>query len=134
MPAIDRCQQNVVQALIKEGWQVSLKPYPLSASSRRVYIDLRATRDNSEQLLLIEVKCFADSETTLNDLYTALGQYLVYRSLLAQRGIEADLYLAIPTQIYHRVFKTLVGDLVEQLSIRMILVDLARERIDQWLS
>jgi hypothetical protein len=54
-------------------------------------------------ILLVEVKCFSDESAATTDLYVALGQYIVYRSLLVQQKVSAELHLAVdlsPQKLY----------------------------------
>ena len=68
----------------------------------------------------------------MSDLYTAIGQYLVYRTMLRELGKSLPLYLAIPTKAYYGVFQRLVPSLIDELKINVIVVDLGQERIELW--
>lgn len=138
MPALDQCHDQVVRALEKSGWRVSSKPYVLYiASQRRVYIDIYAYRqlgDDNQQLIIVEVKCFADDRTEFNDLYTAIGQYILYRNWLGSLKLTDELYLAMPTRAYNTIIQPLATAIIRENRVKMILVDLEREVIDQWIS
>lgn len=127
----------IVRALEKDGWTVAPRQQRLYVSRRHsLQIDIRATRQEngtSHSVLLIEVKCFADQEDETTDLYIGLGQYLVYRSLLRQNNIQADLFLAVPVHAYESVFKRMGMSAVRENGIRMVVVDLENEVIVQWL-
>jgi hypothetical protein len=137
MPALDQCHDQIVRALEKSGWKVSSKPYVLYiASQRRVYIDIHAYReigDNNQQLIIVEVKCFGDDRTELGDLYTAIGQYILYRNWLKTLAITDELYLAIPTRVYNNIIQPLAIAVVRENRVKMILVDLEQEIIDKWM-
>jgi hypothetical protein len=137
MPALDRCHPIVVRALEKDGWTVAPRQQELYVSKRHILqIDIKATRQQngtSRSLLFVEVKCFANRGDETTDLYIALGQYLVYRSLLKQKNIQADLYLAVPITAYESVFKRMGRAAVSENRIKMIVVDLEGEVITQWL-
>lgn len=100
MPRLDQCHSQIVRALEKTGWIVGDRPYILPVAGRRpLQIDLyarRATNGSPQTIIVVEVKCFADERAELNELYTAIGQYTLYRSLLRQRGITDFLFLAVP--------------------------------------
>ena len=135
MPALDQCHDNVVNALAKAGWTVADRQFGFKTPLNWLFIDIQATRVTSgaiEQILLVEVKCFADGGSTMSDLYTAIGQYLVYRTMLRELGKSLPLYLAIPTKAYYGVFQRLVPSLIDELKINVIVVDLGQERIELW--
>lgn len=80
MPRLDDCHPKVVRALEKAGWTVNRKPEHLVHEERVVFIDVRATRQENgirQQILLAEVKCFPDKDSTTREIYEAIGQYTV---------------------------------------------------------
>ncbi len=106
MSRLDRCHQALVAGLEKDGWQVSSHPFPIVVPSHRPLLaDIRAIQDTNE-ILIVEVKCFP--KETLDELYTAVGQYLVYRNLMRKMEIPYPLYLAVPAGAYHRLIQPVV--------------------------
>ena len=135
MPAFDSCHPQILRALQKDGWQISADQFLIRIDRRhRVYIDIEAHHSRNQSIMVVEVKCFQDVETETTDLYTAIGQYLVYQSLLQERGIEIPLYLAIPEHAYNGVFKRMALPILTQNHVRMMIVDLEQEVIQQWLN
>jgi hypothetical protein len=133
MPALDICHDQVVHALEKAGWSVEPKPFTISIPPRRrVFIDLLARR-SSQLVTIIEIKCFPDGNSDLNELYSALGQYLLYRNLLEQRKIDQPLYLAVPQKAYDGVIAETAIPLIQELRVKMIVIDLENEVIVQWI-
>ena len=131
MPALDQCHEQIANALRKSGWEVDDKPYVIRlTSSRRFFIDIQAQRDQNE-IIVVEVKCFADNQ--INELYTGIGQYLVYRSLLERKGISRSLYLAIPSTAYIQIIQELAIDIIVGEKIKLVVVDLDQEVVEQWL-
>ena len=136
MPKLDQCHDQIVHALEKAGWTVSSNPYILRVENRRLYIDMFAQMTHPEQpkrIIIIEAKCFSDFRDELNELYTAIGQYLTYLGLLEEAGINDSLYLAIPTHAYRGVFQQFATPIMSKILIKMIVVDLEAEEIEQWL-
>jgi hypothetical protein len=136
MPALDRCHPQVVRALEMAGWVVGPKPVSIGTVMNTLFADLEAERrvgDNIERIILVEVKCFADSDTMMNDVYTALGQYLIYRSLIRQLYPSRAIYLAIPNFAYHGVFTKIAMPVVKEAAIKLLVIDLVDEVIEQWL-
>ena len=137
MPALDQCHPQVVRALEKEGWTVLPVPHALLTPINYLFIDIEAHRliDGDEQIIIIvEVKCFYDEKRVMEDLYNAIGQYLVYRNLLKREANEAELYLAVPTVAYYGIFQVLALPLINDLAVKIMLVDLEKEEIEQWIS
>jgi hypothetical protein len=133
MPAIDSCEPAVIHALQKEGWRIVKHSVPIKLGQRLILADLRLQRGD-EQIIVVEVKCFRDYREVIADLYTAIGQYMLYRNGLARMGIYAPLYLAIPHTIYQEIFQIdVVQDTVLDAKIRLIAVDLVNEVVIQWL-
>ncbi len=134
MPALDVCHPQVVRALEKTGWSVKPEPYVLPIDRRhRVYIDIEAQHPAQAGIMVIEVKCFQDQSQETADLYGAIGQYLIYRNLLTQRGLAASLYLALPTHAYEGVVRRMALPVIVQNNVKMIVIDLMNEVIVQWL-
>ena len=137
MPAIDKCRPQFVRALQKLGWEVDPKPYTLDVDGRRrLMIDVFARQQQGRswrKIIVIELKCFSDEKSELLDLYIAIGQYLIYRNLLKQRGYDYTLYLAVPRHAYEGVFQQLAMPLINEIDVKMIVFNLENEVIEQWL-
>jgi hypothetical protein len=132
VPAIDDCQVQIIRAMQKAGWTVSPKPYVLRLDRKyRLHIDLEAQNDD-KHIVLIEVKCFSDTKAETVDLYHALGQYLIYRSLLKQQNLELELFLAVPNHAYRSVFARMGMPSIEENDVKIIVVDIEREEILEW--
>lgn len=136
MPTLDSCHPQVVRALQNAGWIVAPVPAFIRAGERTVFIDILAERSGNgaeASVLLVEVKCFADSKTTTTDLYTAIGQYLVYRAMLERASVTTPLYLAVPDHAYTELFDTVIQEVVNTCKIRIVTVNLKTETISQWI-
>jgi hypothetical protein len=80
-----------------------------------MYVDLGAERllaaEKGEQQIAVEIKSFVgDSE--LEDLEKALGQYVLYHAVLAEREPQRALYLAVPKDVLRDLFRGSMGDLL----------------------
>lgn len=137
MPKLDQCHDQVVRALEKAGWRVGENPYILPIPLRRpLQIDLYAqqtTNAKVQTIIIVEVKCFLDPKADLNELYVAIGQYLIYRSLLRQKGILDRLYLAAPSHAYKNIIQQVAMPVIREAGIMIIVVDIDQEVIEQWL-
>ncbi|NCS41802.1 MAG: fatty-acid synthase [Microcystis aeruginosa BS13-10] len=107
MPRYDLYHNQVKQALIKEGWQITDDPFTLDYKGIRLYADLGAERIFAAQKdlekILVEIKVF-NSPSLMIELEKAIGQYNVYRSFLKRLEPQRRLYLAIPDDVYQDFF------------------------------
>ena len=136
MPRLDDCHEQVVRALQKDGWVVRDKPLRIRTNLRAVHIDIEATRNtngSSQHILLAEIKCFPDRKSTTAELYIAVGQYVIYRAILAEANMAIPLYLAVPEIIYNTIFDSTVRGAISDNNIKMIIVNLETETITQWI-
>jgi hypothetical protein len=136
MPAIDYCQPQIIRALEKEGWRVESSPLKVVTPTRYVYFDAELTRKingSQEHIMLAEVKCFPNQDDTTTDLYIAIGQYLLYRAILAEARQNIPLYLAIPKVAYKTIFDVVAKRVIEESKIKVLVVNLDAEEIDQWI-
>jgi XisH protein len=69
------------------------------------------------------------------DLQEAIGQYDMYRELLADSEPDRILYLAVPKSAYSGIFSEELGQLmIERLRLRLIVFEVKTERIIKWIS
>lgn len=136
MPAVDQCQEQIVRALQKEGWQVVKAPLRLQVDLRVAYIDVEMSRDangSRESMLLVEIKCFSGPDASTTELYEALGQYLVYRAMILEWGLPHSVYLAVPEGGFNDIFDGSVMRVVNESRVRIVVVNLEAERVVKWI-
>lgn len=138
MPAIDLCEPQVINALQKDGWIVTHQPFAIRIDRKRggyIYADLRLQNANqSESIIVVEVKCFDSTRTHLEDFYQAIGQCTVYTNALALNNIDTPVFLSIPDTIYQTFFQqTLIQSVIKTMQIQMVVIDLQKEEIVQWV-
>lgn len=136
MPALDQCHQQVVNALIKAGWQVDPQPLRLDLPNRHLFVDILAQRineDEQKQIIVIEVKCFSNPDKETTELYTAIGQYIVYRKILSSVNSRIPIYLSVPTHIYYGIFEEIGFEILREEDIHLIVVNLEDEQIEEWV-
>jgi hypothetical protein len=136
MPALDYCHPHIVHALEKDGWVVDDREVRVRTGERTVYIDLFASRQangSRQQILLAEIKCFPDRNSTTRDLYIAVGQYIIYRAVLDEIGDTTTLYLVVPQTVYETIFDTAVRRAISDNRIKVLVINIDTERIVQWI-
>ena len=68
------------------------------------------------------------------DLEEAVGQYDIYRAILAETEPERLLYLAVPRRVYETLITERFGQLiVTRLQLRLLVFDEREERVLQWI-
>ena len=109
MPAKDVFHQAVRHALEKDGWTITHDPLLLRYELGNLYIDLGAEKilaaEQAGKKIAVEIKSFIQS-SAISEFYTALGQFISYRTLLKEQYSEYILYLAVPLDTYTSFFAT----------------------------
>lgn len=136
--AKDIIHETVKNALIKDGWTITHDPFTITFGIRRVYADLGANKfiaaEKRDRKIAVEIKSFVGI-STMTDLERAVGQYGIYRSWLARIEPERLFYLALDSEAYLDLFQDVSGQvLLEDHHIKLIVVDLAREELTEWIS
>jgi hypothetical protein len=133
MPATDRCADAIIRVFQKDGWSITSDIY--LDDTHPTYIDIEATRSSSNGQSLRhfygEIKCFHGHNST-QELYIALGQYILYRAQIAQAGLSVPLYLIAPRHRAEIIFDTTVVRTFRDNGIKIIVVDIEEERVVAW--
>jgi hypothetical protein len=138
LPQRNWYHEAIRKALVSEQWVITHDPYALAFGRHNLYVDLGAEQmlaaERGLERIAVEIKSFV-GHSEIEDLQHALGQYLLYRSLLHRKDPQRTLYLAIPDDAFLGIFSSELGQLVvEDYSVKLIVFDLEQEVIEQWLS
>jgi hypothetical protein len=91
---------------------------------------LAAERENRR--IAVEVKSFI-RRSEVEDLQSALGQYLLYRSLLERDDPGRTLYLAVPNDAFQGVFSSALGRVArEDYRLSLVVFDPEKEEFTEW--
>ncbi|AFZ06207.1 XisH protein [Oscillatoria nigro-viridis PCC 7112] len=136
MPAKDLYHNVVKNALIKDGWRITHDPLRLKWGIKDMYVDLGAERilsaEKAGQKIAVEVKSFVGA-SDMNDLENALGQYLVYRSVIARTEPDRKLYLAITQSVFSELLSEPLGQIIRaDYQVCLIVFAEQNEEIVQW--
>jgi hypothetical protein len=135
LSAIDACEAQVIRALQKDGWTIVSKPFAIRTNEHTVYADCMLERKHngqSELVIILEVKCFSNPQTDLQEFYTAVGQYQFYRAAVAANQATTPIYLATPFEAYLRLTKdNAVNIAISQGSIKLVVIDIVTEEVVQ---
>jgi len=138
MSAKDIIHEAVKTALIKDGWTITDDPYTIEFNDEFVYADLGAERviavEKNHDKIVVECKSFIKL-SPIQDFKEALGQYMMYLPLIAKQAPEYRLYIAVDTNAHQSAFqRKIVQFLVQLHDIPLIVVDLEKEEISQWIT
>src|SRR5882672_6437374 len=99
MAAKDIYHDHVRSALIKDGWTITNDPLRLRWGKKDYYVDLGAEQVIAAEMLgrriAVEIKSFV-GPSMVDDMEKALGQYLIYRSIMRHLQPDRELFLAVP--------------------------------------
>lgn len=96
MPARDLFHDQVIHALIKDGWTITDDPLHIRWGNRHFYVDLGAERllaaEKAERKIAVEIKGFV-GKSDVQSLEQALGQFVLYGKVLSEvRWILREFY------------------------------------------
>lgn len=139
MPARNLYHDAVVDALKSDGWTITDDPLTLPVGERNVHIDLGAERAAGAErvgvvLIAIEVQTFI-GRFPVADLQQAVGQYVMYQSVLESLDPNRRLFLAIPEGADDGIVSEPLGQLtLARVAPRLLVFDSAGRRIVRWIS
>lgn len=138
MPAKDVFHQAVRHALEKDGWTITHDPLLLRYELGNLYIDLGAEKvlaaEQAGKKIAVEIKSFIQN-SAISEFYTALGQFISYRTLLQDQYSEHLLYLAVPVDTYTSFFSTqLAQSIISSQQLKLIVYKPQQEVIERWVN
>ena len=138
MPARDLYHDVVKRSLVKDGWTITHDPLVLKWGAKDLYVDLGAERllaaERGGERIAIEVKSFL-GPSDVDDLEKALGQFVLYHDLLAEREPERVLFLEVSVSVWHDIFEEPIGELLlARKRLRVLVFDPKEEEILRWTS
>jgi hypothetical protein len=136
MAAKDIYHDDVRSALIKDAWTITDDPFRLRWGRKDYYVDLGAERlitaEKPGRRIAVEIKSFI-GPSLVDDMEKALGQYLIYRSIMKRRQPDREVFLAIPKSVA-KVFDEALGEiLLEDYDLRVMVFHPKRREIIRWL-
>ena len=137
MPARDRFHNQVRNALLQDGWTITHDPLRLRWGTKDMFVDLGAERllaaEKGQRKIAVEIKSFVGL-SEMADLEQAIGQYVVYREVLARVEPDREMFLAVNDEIFVNLFEEPIGRLLlENGQVRLVVFDAQTEVIKQWI-
>ncbi|XWK88145.1 MAG: XisH family protein [Phormidium sp.] len=136
--AKDVFHQQVKNALIKDGWNITHDPLTIRISEAvKLQIDLAAetmlAAERDSEKIAIEIKSFV-GDSDISAFHTALGQYLNYCQAIEEQEPDRIVYLAIPVETYHDFFQLpFIQRTLKRYQVKLIIYDPKLEEIKQWI-
>ena len=137
--AKDVFHQQVKNALIKDGWNITHDPLTIRISEAvKLQIDLAAesaiAAQRGSEKIAVEIKSFV-GDSDISAFHTALGQYLNYCQALEEQEPDRIVYLAIPVETYQDFFQLpFIQRTLRRYQIKLIIYDPKQEEIKQWIN
>ena len=136
--ARDLFHENVREALLKEGWNITHDPLRVPIDGSYMEVDIAAeilfAAERGEEKIAVEVKSFL-GKSFMNNFHEAMGQYLDYRSALEDFDSQRIVFLALPHFAYqHRLYQgQFIQKRLREEEARIIIFDQVRNEILQWI-
>ena len=104
MPAKDLFHDCVKRALVKDGWRISHDPFPMKIGAADLFVDLGADKilaaEKDNRKIAVEIKSFL-GKSIVADVQAALGQFIMYREVLADKEPDRALFLAVEEEVFY---------------------------------
>ena len=136
--ARDSIHIAVRKALEKDDWIITNDPFYIESGGVQIEIDLAAEKfiiaEKDLTKIIVEIKSL-NRRSLLYDFHAAIGQYIDYRGILKDEGIERRLYLALSDSTFNLMkTKPFYNRRLTENNISIIIVDILNETIIQWIS
>jgi hypothetical protein len=136
MPAKDTYHDALRNSLVKDGWTITDDPLHIVWAKKDFFLDLGAERmlaaEKEGRRIAVEVKSFMGA-SAVNDLEKALGQFLLYQSILRRSDPDRALFLALPMDAAEVFDEPLGQALLEDYEVQVIVFDPKKEEITRWI-
>lgn len=139
MPAKNIYHDAILHALTADGWTITHDPLTISYGGRDLFVDLGAERpivgaEKGERRIAVEIQSFLNP-SPVRDLQEAVGQFGVYRAVLAEIEPDRSLYLAVPHRVYETILSERFGQLIiDRLRLQILVFDNRQKKVIQWIS
>ncbi len=135
--AKDIYHNQVKNALVKDGWNITHDPLFVQFGDVDVYVDLGAEKiigaEKEGRKIAVEIKSFV-RPSVVSEFHMAIGQYVNYREALSVEQPNRALYLAVPIDTYKDFFTRLfVRTVIANQQIKLAVYDIKGEVIVKWI-
>lgn len=136
--AKDIIHDGVKNSLVKDGWTITADPYVITYGDDKLYVDLAGERpiaaERNNRKIAVEIKSFV-GRSPLHDFEVALGQYMLYLSLLELTEPERKLYLAVNHIVYRTLFQQQTFQtILQRFQLSLLVVNITAQEVEQWIN
>lgn len=133
----DYHHNDVIEALIKDGWTITTEQLTVQAGQRSVYIDIAAekiiTAQRGLERIAVEVKSFLAQSPVIN-FSEALGKFEFYSFALRTTLPRRSLYIAMPLPAYDELFTDpFIQDMAKFYALNIIVFEPINKEIVSWI-
>lgn len=139
MAAKDSIHQEVINALKKDGWNITDEPLYIPVPDTGLKIDIGTEKffiaEKKDIRIAVEIKTFSH-HSIIHAFSEALGKYKLYIKALKHSLEDNDrkLYIATSIQGYYRLMKIgFIRSAIEEENIAFIIVNTNKEVITKWI-
>lgn len=130
MAQLDKIHDAVKNALIKDSWTITAESFQFNFFELELNGDFEA--ENKVDKIFIKIDRFFGS-SIISDFENALGQFLLYRTVLSELKPDVKTYLAFSASNYYRFFKNnAIKTFIEAERLSFFAVNLEGEKIIKW--
>jgi XisH protein len=135
MPAKNLDHDAVIEALVADGWTITDDPLSMTYGGRDLFIDLGATKTGEDRIgviIAVEIQSFRD-ESKVKNLQEAIGQFLMYRSVLQRIEPQRKIWLAVEAAIFRGFLNEPLSQImIDDNSLAFIVYDIRTHKVTQW--
>ena len=133
----DIIHKPIKNALENDGWTIVADPYRIPYKDKVLEADMKADKliaaTNENRSIIIEVKSFLQT-SFIHEFIQACGQYQAYEFFLHENGETEKIYMAISQDVHEQEFGSpAVQSVADRFKIRLLIVDIEKENIVQWI-
>ena len=137
MPANDTIYTAVKNALVKDGWTITHDPYTVRFGGVRVHADLGAEKvlaaERGPDRIAVEIKSFVGA-SPVHDFEEALGQFMLYLSIIKRAEPARKLYLAVDQETQNSLFaRDAIRLTLEDYNVARVIVNVESEEVVSWI-
>ena len=90
--------------------------------------------ERGSERIAVEISSFV-ADSPVRDLQEVVGQFVIYRALLAKTEPDRSLFLAVSTRVYDSILSEPIGQLVAaEVGWRVMVFDPTKQEVVRWIS
>jgi len=133
----DSIHDAVRESLENDGWIITDDPLKVRTGGTFFRMDLGAEKviiaERGTTKIAVEIKSLT-KVSLIYDFYEAFGQYMFYRDAFSDEAIDRTIYMAVSELGWKRIQRIpFILKRIKQYQIKMIVVDLYKNQLIEWI-